>query len=276
MSRENGIRHYRIGEYAQKMGVTPDLLKHYEKMDLIHADTTESGYRYYSFTESVALLECLSLRNYGISLQEMSHLLYETDLEGFHTCLNRKAEEMERQVRFSEAVLNQHSKFSAWMDRMKEREAYVLIEEREDMYFLPHSHRHEFLEDTRIQEVLEEWIRWMPMVKSARKICWCAEKGAFTDDYWGLMVPRALLEQYAIPKNGVVEFLPGGRHLVYHYRMESAPGRDGAPWKPLMEAAERMHAEPAGDAVQVVLMNLGMMSQQHRSCGWFSVPLKET
>ena len=56
-------RHYRIGDYAHKMGVTPDLLKHYERMGLIHADTTDSGYRYYPFHESMALLECMGLRN---------------------------------------------------------------------------------------------------------------------------------------------------------------------------------------------------------------------
>ena len=36
-------KHYRIGTYAQNMGVTPDLLKHYEKMGLLHAQTSENG-----------------------------------------------------------------------------------------------------------------------------------------------------------------------------------------------------------------------------------------
>ena len=64
-------KHYRIGTYAQNMGVTPDLLKHYEKMGLLHAQTSENGYRYYPFSESVPLLECFALRNYEMPLQQM-------------------------------------------------------------------------------------------------------------------------------------------------------------------------------------------------------------
>ena len=75
--KKEEVKHYRIGDYAQKMGVTPDLLKHYEKMKLIHAYTEDNGYRYYPFTESIPLLESLSLRNYDLSLQEIHELLYE-------------------------------------------------------------------------------------------------------------------------------------------------------------------------------------------------------
>ena len=71
MPDSNKPRHYRIGTYAQNMGVTPDLLKHYEKMGLLHAQTSENGYRYYPFSESVSLLECFSLRNYQMPLQQM-------------------------------------------------------------------------------------------------------------------------------------------------------------------------------------------------------------
>ncbi|MBQ8136861.1 MAG: MerR family transcriptional regulator, partial [Clostridia bacterium] len=75
----DGMRVYRIGEYAKKMGVTPDLLKHYEKMGLIESRASENKYRYYPFTESVRLLECFSLRNLDLPLQEIRHLTKEAD-----------------------------------------------------------------------------------------------------------------------------------------------------------------------------------------------------
>ena len=40
------MEQYRIGDFAKYLGVTPDLLKHYEDMGIIHSSRSESGYRY--------------------------------------------------------------------------------------------------------------------------------------------------------------------------------------------------------------------------------------
>ena len=42
------IREYRIGEFAKYLGVTPDLLKHYEDQGIIQPTRSDSGYRYLS------------------------------------------------------------------------------------------------------------------------------------------------------------------------------------------------------------------------------------
>lgn len=41
------MEQYRIGDFAKYLGVTPDLLKHYEDMGIIQSIRSESGYRYY-------------------------------------------------------------------------------------------------------------------------------------------------------------------------------------------------------------------------------------
>ena len=40
------MEQYRIGDFAKYLGVTPDLLKHYEDMGIIQSIRSESGYRY--------------------------------------------------------------------------------------------------------------------------------------------------------------------------------------------------------------------------------------
>ena len=66
---------YRIGEYAKYLGVTPDLLKHYEDMGIIQSARSESGYRYYAFQTTLFLIECIRLRNYGLTLREIQEIL---------------------------------------------------------------------------------------------------------------------------------------------------------------------------------------------------------
>lgn len=71
MNEKPDMQRYRIGDYAHYMGVTPDLLKHYEQIGLITPSVSESGYRFYPFNQSSRLLSCMTLRSYGVPLKEM-------------------------------------------------------------------------------------------------------------------------------------------------------------------------------------------------------------
>ena len=275
MNEDRPVRHYRIGEYAQKMGVTPDLLKHYEKMGLIRARTTESGYRYYAFPESVPLLECLALRNYQMPLLEMRQVLYEGDLPGYRAALSEKAEAIHRRVLLEQAVLAEFEAEENWMARMEGRSLYLLIEEREDVYFLPHSKRHEFLDDERIQAILPAWLEWMPMVKSTRKIPLRPEGDGLAESAWGLSVPVPQAEKFGLPLNGAVEIIPGGRQTVVHYRLEEAAGQTiRQAWAQVQARLREQPLPHRGVALQTVFASLFSPGQAVH-CGAFSVPLEE-
>ena len=267
-------RHYRIGEYAQKMGVTPDLLKHYERMGLIHSETTPSGYRYYPFHETLVLLECLMLRNYGIPLQEMNRLLYEDDVSQFHAYLDTKAETIRKHMLLEEAVLNDQRLFSQWMTRMEGRETYVLIEEKEDMFFLPHSRHRDFLDDSRIQDLLSDWVSWMPAVKIARLIPDLAGDNVPGRSSWGLAVPGRLVEKYAIPINDVVCRIPGGRKLMLHYQVSRRKDLRDRALQVLEDHMDKVPERSSGPVLQIVLANL-RFGGEGNSCGWFAIPYEE-
>ena len=84
-----------------------------------------------------------------------------------------------------QALLHEFEVLDKWMTTMKDRTLYMLMEEREPYYFLPHSKRHDFLEDARIQELLPGWIEWMPVVKSCRKINYQPDTDCLSDASWG-------------------------------------------------------------------------------------------
>ncbi|MBR0408467.1 MAG: MerR family transcriptional regulator [Clostridia bacterium] len=273
MADEKKTRIYRIGDYAQKMSVTPDLLKHYEKMGLIRARTTESGYRYYPFPESVPLLECLSLRNYGFSLQQMRELLYQGNLASFEQALGAQAEQIRRSMAREQAVLEEYEAQSQWFRRMENRTLYMLLEEKEDVYFLPHSKHHDFLEDDRIQALLSKWVEWMPMVKSCRKIILKSGEDSLRDGVWGLSVPVSLAERFGLPLNSVVERLPGGRHLICHYILtDETPSATKQLWQTITENAQKHGLPLSGPVQQTVLTTLFTPGENVR-CGVFSIPV---
>ena len=269
------VKHYRIGDYAQKMGVTPDLLKHYETKNLIHAYTEDNGYRYYPFTESVPLLETLSLRNYDMSLQEIHDLLYESTLENYHDALAEKVHAIRRHMVMEQALLREFEALDKWITIMKNRNLYMLMEEREPCYFLPHSKCHDFLEDARIQELLPRWLEWMPVVKSCRKISYQQDADCLSDAAWGFSVPEDAAKTCGLPLNDVVERIPGGRHLICHYRfVRTAEQERNAVWHQIQKKLEETGIQPSGPILQIVLTSI-LNAKNRVSCGMFVIPLQD-
>ena len=81
MSTATEDRAYRIGEVAERVGVTPRTIRYYEELGLIHgtAAHVKGTHRLYTEADVTRLTELIRLRNLlGVSLEELT-LLAETE-----------------------------------------------------------------------------------------------------------------------------------------------------------------------------------------------------
>lgn len=273
MEKKGNIPRYRIGEYARYMGVTPDFLKHYEQFHLISSETMENGYRYYPFYQSGKLLECMKLRNYGVSIRDMEVLLNDDDAETAHARLGQRVHEIEKQIAFHQAILEEYRRFSAWMERMHDKTEDWYVAECEEMYFLPHSNQYDFLDDDRIYSVLKSWVSFMPMVKSCMEIRTLGEK----DYSWGLIVPAAFAEIHEIPINGIVRRLPKRKTLFCDFRSKIYRQTDSRtlPRDDLAEERlKKLGLSHTGSIYKVLLMYNHVNSDTMQENGYFIVPVE--
>ena len=66
----------KIGEFAQRAGVTPRTVRYYESLGLLGPSEREgSGFRYYGETELVRLQKISALKELGLSLEEIATVL---------------------------------------------------------------------------------------------------------------------------------------------------------------------------------------------------------
>ena len=66
----------RIGELAQKAGVTPRTVRYYESLGLLEPSEREgSGFRYYTEAELARLQKINALKELGLSLEEITTVL---------------------------------------------------------------------------------------------------------------------------------------------------------------------------------------------------------
>lgn len=258
MDKEHTSKMYRIGPFARHMGVTPDLLKHYEQFHLIESVPSESGYRYYPFSQSARLLAAVSLRGYGFSLREIDGLLGGAKPGEIRRALDAQGKNIEREILFRQAVLAEQRQFSAWLERMSDRRWDCRVEELGALCFLPHTRHWDFLSDDRIYEILKDWTDWMPVVKSCLEIPLSPDPFSARnrdESFWGLILPQSLAEKYAIPLNDAVKRIPGRKWLICNY-MISPPFDPERPtlMERLQDELDRRGLAPADTIYNTLLL----------------------
>lgn len=208
------MKQYRIGDYAKYLGVTPDLLKHYEEMGIIHSDRSKSGYRYYSFITTIELIESIRLRNYGLTLREIREVLtlHSADNAQMERLFGEKMEILQQEIQLYEALEKDYAEFCRWKEPLETREWDWEICRSRPMYFLPHTDCYDFLKDSRIYELLNTWMSFIPMVKSTMR----SEQDRRTT--WGFIVEEEMARNLQIPINDVVERIPAQRIFCCKFR----------------------------------------------------------
>ncbi|MCD8147061.1 MAG: MerR family transcriptional regulator [Clostridiales bacterium] len=165
---------YRMGEFSQRLGVTRDLVKHYEKQHILTSRREEGNqYRYYYHAQYPAILISKKLQNLGYSLREIGHLLNEASLEEYAEENARRIAALERE-QLLQSIALEGLRF-VHDCQQKEIEGTLLgsweLQERPALVFFPFSGMTEFLplsaEDT---AAMSGWTDATPAVEYCRLI----------------------------------------------------------------------------------------------------------
>jgi DNA-binding transcriptional MerR regulator len=83
MTQSSGSKGLRSGDLAKAAGVSPDTIRHYEKIGVLpRAPRTESGYRLYSVSAVERVLVVKRALQIGFTLAELSEVLAARDAGG--------------------------------------------------------------------------------------------------------------------------------------------------------------------------------------------------
>ena len=267
------IREYRIGEFAKYLGVTPDLLKHYEDQGIIQPTRSDSGYRYYPFNTTMLLIECIRLRNYGMTLREIREILaaHQLSTAAVSSRLAENVEHMKEEILLDEALTADYEEFLAWQAPLSERDFDWEIRWSKPMAFLPHTDKYDFLQDPRIYEILKSWMSYIPIVKSSMK---AERNGRIT---WGLLVEERMIRQLKLPVNDIVEFYPPYKVFYYKFRaplMHSSFENVDTPSHPAFQALRELNLEPRNGYFRTTLMPADWQRDIGYQYGYYAIPVK--
>lgn len=256
----NTMKSYKIGDYARKLGVTSEYLKHYEQNDLIKANYSESGYRYFDFTQTPNVLSSLSLRNLGFSVKETRDILRDYDSQQIVCELNRKKEQILAQIKLSQANISQIDKIVTALSNNPPYNNWYIIN-NQPFYFIKHSLGYDLYDDDETIDTIANWIKYMPLVSSCCQHPFNTVTKAFEEErHWGLSIERDIAKSFNLEQDENLEFISGGRCLEYHsYEVRTYEGfYDTSTLRqiylaPILKIIEDLKLEICGDMYEKVV-----------------------
>lgn len=97
---------YTIGEMSQLLGVTPHMLRYYEKVGIIRPETNNAtGYRYYSVVDTRRFNLSRALFSSGISLERCSEILQGMPQPELEALPDEKIAEQKRQIQRTQIAI---------------------------------------------------------------------------------------------------------------------------------------------------------------------------
>jgi hypothetical protein len=205
----------------------------------------------------------------------MSSLLSDDNMDTIIHKLHQRSHELERQIQFEQAVVDDLNRFFHRYNRIKQTGSYWQIIETEDMLFLPHTHQYDFLNDKRIYDLLESWQNMMPMVKSCMRIPISEFSKQGTPDFnWGLIVSKRIADEFALPVNSIVITLPRRKLFLFDfYCTEDSQLHYYTMYqRHVYEKMSLMGLTPTGDIHMIVNMYSNINSAL-KCCGTFAIPI---
>lgn len=183
-------KRYKIKEFSEEMGVTIDLVKHYEKYGIINPiKEEECKYRFYTIQHGERILASKRFRNMGFTIRESAKIINEYSLDEIQETLNDKANEIENEIKKLKNIHKRINALNQQCELFKENENKSIITTSPGFYFLKQTENTEFFQDEATKERVKEWIEQFPFITKSLKVNKDYFNGQEEMNYnWGLVI----------------------------------------------------------------------------------------
>ena len=261
---------YTISEMASLLGVTTHTLRYYEKMGLIRPEVNEeTGYRYYTVTDTRRFNLCRELRAAELSLEECRELIGSPSVEQSDEMFARQAARLRRRQVLDELSIRFLEKMQEQYRTLEQDAGRVWVQNFPEMWRLTFSQEEEASRDRELQQEKAEWLECMPAARWVsrlpRRVMEQFRVGRNEYDY-GLMMEADAARRLGLQRTRHVEVVCGGDYLVTIWKKDY---RGSFGW----DSLETLHDEIVRRSFRAVssdVPGLRAHMQQSVSCAMLS------
>lgn len=120
---------YTIGQIAKSLGISTQLLRHYEALGLLDTQRDETNqYRTYKTQDTKLLFQTIIYRAMGFSLKKINHLLKEESPCQVENSLNARIDEIQKEIESLQGIQNEIKEYHDSLVFGKRRQGLCWIE----------------------------------------------------------------------------------------------------------------------------------------------------
>lgn len=234
---------YTIGEMSQLLGVTPHMLRYYEKVGIIRPETNNAtGYRYYSVIDTRRFNLSRALFTSGISLEQCSEILQWMPQPQLEALLDEKIAEQKRQIQRTRIAIRYMESVKETYRTLDSQVGQIRIQYFPRFWRLNLSQNETPLQDTALEAEKNAWLEYLPAAFWVSRIphdTFRQFSQGPIDYQYGLMCEEEDALALGLQRTEHVEVVPNGDYLVMLHRKA---GRSGWMWEDIQAAVAYLKA----------------------------------
>lgn len=218
------MKRYKIGQFAKEMGVTQDLIKHYEKYGIVVPEKDkDSNYRYYSIRQGERLIESKLYRNLGFSIRESADLILNQDLADIRAGLAQKRTQLEEESARLERYAQHIGELERACAAFDGPDGTWRIGELPGFYFLKQTENQGFSQGEDVQNRVNQWLEHIPITFQALRVPGQALQSEAPFHYqWGVGLAAEQAQTLALSVDPPIVALPPAKYLTCSVRLDGA------------------------------------------------------
>ena len=191
---------YKIGDVAKILGISPDLLRYYQKMGVVAPTTGENNnYRYYDAWDINFLIDCLWFKNFGFGIEQTAKLVTHSSYEDVLADMHARRDEIEASIRREQMLLERADQYFAAMERIRTTMGQCDLVYSPEFYRYLNRYNYDYEHISELQELSHKWLQYMPFVNRCFEITQ-ADLEENTDNYaWGFAMGMDYVKKLQVP-----------------------------------------------------------------------------
>ena len=214
---------YKIGEVAKILGISPDLLRYYERKGVVRPEKEQNGYRSYDAWDINFLMDCLWFKNFNFSIEEIADIVKIPSTQQLGQLLAGKENELRETILRCQRLLIRSEHHRADL-----RKIDTLLHRCEIGSSIP-THRfinrigNTYIEGREASQAALEWVKIIPF----NQRCFEFDLGDHDPEHtrWGYSITDEYMELLGFDTTITSRYFPARRCI--HTVFKSSGGRDG-------------------------------------------------
>ncbi|MDO5520478.1 MAG: MerR family transcriptional regulator [bacterium] len=219
------MKKYKISEFSKRMGVSIDLVKHYQSSGIVFPDIDQNnGYRYYNIRHGERIMASRKYRKLGFSVSETKEILYEKDVDTIKHMLQEKKTELDQKIKHMQLRSLRMQEIYEECEEVVAKVGTVQVVDCPGIYYLPHVIALNFNEQEEVINELPEWMESIDFLYKAYDVK-CDTDDIFYDKTIGLLVEEKYFKALDFKKIEEIEYYPPSKRLIYYLKEEYSSSR---------------------------------------------------